>query len=61
MYSKYFIIWTIDKLLVLLLLKTVLDGISQKTGVGMNLTCNFFIVATYLQNEKFNLGKINKY
>lgn len=51
MYSKYFIIWTIDdKLLVLLLLKTVLDGISQKTGVGMNLTCNFFIVATYLQN-----------
>lgn len=51
MYSKYFIIWTIDnKLLVLLLLKTVLDGISQKTGVGMNVTCNFFIVATYLQN-----------
>lgn len=50
MYSKYFIIWTIDKLLVLLLLKTVLDGILQKTGVGMNLTCNFFIVATYLQN-----------
>lgn len=45
MYSKYFIIWTIDKLLVLLQLKTVLDGISQKTGVGMNMQ---FLYSSYL-------------
>lgn len=50
MYSKYFIIWTIDKLLVLLLLKTVLDGISQKNRGGHELNMQF-LYSSYLLTE----------